>query len=278
MHPLESEPARRYLELLRHCLCRDLFPDERYDMSKGYLQKMPFDAGLRKEGKDWPTEAVTMVGSKRLQNLEKCCRLALQEGIAGDFVEAGIWRGGCAILMRAILAMASDGSRKVWLFDSFSGLPKPNVKDFPQDEPDRLWTFNEYLAVSLEEVKANFARFNLLDEQTRFVEGWFRDTIPRAQIDSISVLRLDGDLYESTWLALTHFYPKISAGGFLIVDDYALPTCKAAVDDFRSQHSIDSAITEIDWTGIFWRKSDKALPSAVGHELEIELPAGQFRA
>jgi len=72
------------------------------------------------------------------------------------------------------------------------------VKNYPQDEPDRLWTFNEYLGVSLAEVKANFERFDLLDERTRFVEGWFRDTIPQAKVDSISVLRLDGDLYEST--------------------------------------------------------------------------------
>jgi len=103
-------------------------------------------------------------------------------------------------------------------------------------------------------VKANFERFDLLDERTRFVEGWFRDTIPQAKVDSISVLRLDGDLYESTWLVLGHLDPRVLPGGFVIIDDYALPTCKAAVDDFRAKHSIHSSITTIDWSGIFWRK------------------------
>ena len=94
-----------------------------------------------------------------------------------------------------------------------------------------------------------------LDERTQFVKGWFRDTIPHSEVKNISVLRLDGDMYESTWLVLTHFYPKLSAGGFIIIDDYgAIPSCKAAVDDFRAQQSILSAISEVDWTGIFWRK------------------------
>jgi O-methyltransferase len=278
MHVLSTEPARRYLELLRHCLCRDHFPDERYAVSQGHLQKLPFDAGLRARGKDWPTEAVTMVGSKRLRHLEKCCVKALQEGIAGDFVETGIWRGGCGILMRAVLAAAGDVSRNVWLFDSFRGLPKPDVQAFPQDEPDRLWTFNNYLGVSVEEVKANFERFNLLDERTQFVSGWFRDTIPDAAVNSISVLRLDGDLYESTWLVLTHLYPKVAPGGFIIVDDYALQTCKAAVDDFRSQHSIDSAITEINWSGIFWRKPGKSRLARSNNRARIRLLAAKFRA
>ena len=156
--------------------------------------------------------------------------------------------------MRAVLAATGDETRKVWLFDSFAGLPKPDAKNYPQDEPDRLWTFNEYLAVSVTEVKANFERFDLLDERTRFVEGWFRDTVPTTKVDSISVLQLDGDLYESTWLVLDHLYPKVSPGGFVIIDDYALDTCKAAVDDFRTRHRIHSPVSTIDWSGIFWRK------------------------
>jgi len=87
--------ARRYLDLLRHALCRDRFPDARYDMSSGSLQLMPFDLALRAQGRDLPLEAVTMVGTKRLENLQNCCRSALEEGIPGDFVETGVWRGGC---------------------------------------------------------------------------------------------------------------------------------------------------------------------------------------
>jgi Macrocin-O-methyltransferase (TylF) len=131
--------------IVRHALCRDRFPDARYDMSSGSLKLMPFDPALRAQGGDWPLEAVTMVGTKRLENLENTCCTALEEGIPGDFVETGVWRGGCGILMRAILAATGDEIRKVWLFDSFAGLPKPDVKNYSQDEPDRLWTFNEFL-------------------------------------------------------------------------------------------------------------------------------------
>ncbi len=106
----------------------------------------------------------------------------------------------------------------------------------------------------LGESESELSAYELLDERTKFVAGWFRDTIPQAEVDSISVLRLDGDLYESTWLVLTHLYPKLSPSGFVIIDDYALTTCKAAVDDFRKRHSINSPITQVDWSGIFWRK------------------------
>jgi O-methyltransferase len=198
---------------------------------------------LRQDGKDWPTEADTMVGMRRLDNLHECCMSVVRDSIPGDFVETGIWRGGCGILMRAVLEALKDRNRKVWLFDSFEGLPKPDSASFPKDKDDPHWTYAHYLSVSLEQVKANFAKYELLDERTQFVKGWFRDTIPNSNIKNISVLRLDGDMYESTWLVLTHLYPKLSSGGFTIIDDYgAIPSCKAAVDDFRAKDSIASPL------------------------------------
>ena len=122
-----NSDARRYLDLLRHALGRDRFPDARYEMSSGSLQLMPFGPALRAQGRDWPLEAVTMVGTKRLENLENYCCTVLEERIPGDFVETGVWRGGCGILMRAVLATTGDEIRKVWLFDSFAGLPKPDA-------------------------------------------------------------------------------------------------------------------------------------------------------
>jgi hypothetical protein len=246
--------ARLYMRLLKRCLTRDLFPDQRYDFGD-LAHPVPYSKELRQNGKDWPTEADTMVGMKRLDNLHDCCWTAVRESVPGDFVETGIWRGGCGILMRAILDVLKDRQRRVWLFDSFEGLPKPDSESFPQDKDDPHWTYSSCLAVSLKQVKDNFEKYELLDERTQFVKGWFRDTIPHSEVKNISVLRLDGDMYESTWLVLTHFYPKLSAGGFIIIDDYgAIPSCKAAVDDFRAQQSILSAISAVDWTGIFWRK------------------------
>ncbi len=101
----------------------------------------------------------------------------------------------------------------------------------------------------------NFRRYNLLDDQVRFLPGWFKDTLHKAPIDRLAVLRLDGDMYESTIQALTALYPKVSPGGFLIVDDYALPGCKQAVDKFRASQRITEKMVEIDWTGWFWRKN-----------------------
>src|SRR5271165_2777210 len=246
--------ARLYLRLLKRCLTRDLFPDQRYEFGDAE-HPVPYCEELRQEGRDWPTEAETMVGMKRLDNLQECCLAALVDSVAGGCVEAGIWRGGCGILMRAMLDAFGDEQRQVWLFDSFEGLPKPDSQSFPKDKDDLHWTLSSYLGVSLGQVKDNFSRYELLDARTHFVKGWFRDTIPAADVDNIAVLRLDGDMYESTWIVLTHLYPKLQMGGFVIIDDYgAIPSCKAAVDDFRESHSIKSPVVAVDWTGVYWRK------------------------
>ena len=251
---LAAGSALLYLRLPKRCLIRDLFPDQRYDPP--HLDEvLPYSRELRQSGLDWPTEAETMVGMKRLENLQQCCTSAINDGIPGDFVETGVWRGGCGILLRATLEACEDRERKVWQFDSFQGLPKPDANSFPADDGDRLWTYGSYLGISLEEVKANFEKYELLDDRTIFIKGLFRDTVPHSEIGSISVLRLDGDMYESTWLVLTHFYPRLSRGGFVIIDDYgAIPNCKVAVDEFRREHCIDSPMTTVDWTGVFWRK------------------------
>ena len=156
--------------------------------------------------------------------------------------------------MRAVLAAYDVTDRNVWVADSFQGLPKPDVATYPADAGLDLWTADQ-LSVSADEVRANFAKYGLLDDQVRFLEGWFKDTLPSAPIDRIAVLRLDGDLYESTIQALEPLYPKVSEGGYVIVDDYNdIPACKAAVDDYRAAHGIESPLGEIDWTGIYWQK------------------------
>jgi len=89
----------------------------------------------------------------------------------------------------------------------------------------------------------------------RFLKGWFRDTLPAAPIGKLALLRLDGDLYESTRDALHALYGKLSPGGFLLVDDYGdFPPCRKAVDEFRAEHRIDAPIVEVDWSGVYWRK------------------------
>ena len=112
--------------------------------------------------------------------------------------------------MRAILKAYGVTDRRVLAADSFDGLPAPNPLQFPQDADDTHHK-NAYLAVSLGEVKANFERYGLLDEQVMFIKGWFRDTLPDVPADALAVLRLDGDMYESTWDALANLFPKLSS-------------------------------------------------------------------
>jgi hypothetical protein len=198
--------------------------------------------------------AHTMIGLKRLDNIQYCVEEVIKNNIPGDLIETGVWRGGATILMRAILKTHGITNRRVWVADSFEGLPKPEGEIYPHDRGDKHYTHKE-LAVSLEQVKQNFQKYGLLDEQVCFLKGWFKDTLPNATIERISVARLDGDMYESTMDALNNLYHKISVGGFLIVDDYgAVKGCKNAVLDFRNKHAIKEKIITIDWTGVYWQK------------------------
>ena len=108
--------------------------------------------------------------------------------------------------------------------------------------------------MSVESVRENFRRYGLLDDRVRFVEGWFRDTLPKLRTNTWALVRLDGDMYESTMDGLINLYDGLSVGGFLIVDDLALDPCREAVEDFRRERRIEDPIEEIDWTGGYWRK------------------------
>jgi O-methyltransferase len=260
-----------YIDLIKRCLTNSIYPDSeklvlRPDkpikralinlLTRSGLQVVrPMSAGARLEGRSWPQYAHTMIGQARLDNIEKCVEQVLEDGVPGDLIETGVWRGGSTILMRAILKARGDVTRRVWVADSFAGLPAPNVERYPADA-GLTFHLADHLAVSLDEVKSNFGRYGLLDDQVVFLKGWFSETLPTAPIESLAVMRLDGDLYESTMDALVNLYPKLSSGGFVIVDDYAdIPACKQAVDDFRSQHRIRDEIVPIDWTGVYWRRS-----------------------
>ena len=248
-----ASPRQLYLDLLKLCLTRLIFPD--CEVNEQMVPTGHYDRDKRLRGQDWPSEAETMIGLSRLTHLEKCVIEVLENNVPGDLVETGVWRGGASILMRAVLKAYGDFERTVWLADSFEGLPRPNAC-CPADTGDRLAEFNAYLGVSLECVQANFARYGLHDGQVRFLEGWFHETLPAAPIDRIAVLRLDGDMYQSTMDALVNLYSKISVGGYLIIDDYgAIPACKAAIHDFRDAHQIVEPIQWIDWTGAFWKRA-----------------------
>jgi O-methyltransferase len=261
-----------YLDLMKRVLTRSLMPDqevrnihprglgalvERAARKRGYRVVAPVPADRREDGRDWPQTAETMIGLKRLDNLQRCIETALADGVPGDLIETGVWRGGATIFMRAVLAAHNITDRTVWGADSFEGLPPPTHAADVADG-GKFDSFDQ-LAVPLETVRANFERYGLLDDQVRFLVGWFSETLSSAPINKLAVARLDGDLYESTWDAIAVLYPKLSPGGFLIVDDYGcVPACAKAIGDFRAKHGITEPIEQIDWTGVFWRKHSQA--------------------
>jgi O-methyltransferase len=256
-----------YLDLLRRDLTRygsdELVPVGWYRLGRplfnirNYMlvRKRPFNKQMRDLGLDWPADALTMIGMQRLTSLQQCVETVLDQDVPGDLVECGVWRGGASILMRAVLATYGDEKRCVWLADSFAGVPPPDTAHYKADKGIKLHRAAGVLAVSETQVRANFERYGLLDDQVRFLPGWFKDTLQDAPIDRIAVLRLDGDLYESTIQALDALYPRLSPGGFCIVDDYhALKACEQAVTDYRARHGVTEQIEEIDGTGVLWRK------------------------
>ena len=262
-----AEIRHRYLELLTSALTHTLYdpldtrelPDyvrEAYGgefKRQGVTFDLPSAQQQRAEGRDRPIYAQTMIGVHRLRNVRNCAEAALMGGIPGDLIEAGTWRGGAAIMMRGVLEAHRIADRRVVVADSFRGLPEPDAERYPADASDLNYTAEE-LAISLEEVRANFERYGLLDERVEFVEGWFRDTLPGLSERTWAVVRLDGDLYESTMDGLTNLYPQLSPGGFLIIDDYGFDNCREAVEDYRRDNGVDAPVTEVDWTGAFWRK------------------------
>ncbi len=215
----------------------------------------PYDPKLREVGQDWPARAESMIGLKRMDNLRHCIEQIIKDDVPGDLIETGVWRGGACIFMKANLVAWGDTTRTIWLADSFEGLPKPNAELYPADAGDTLHQEGN-LQVGPDQVRHNFERYGLLDDRIRFLVGWFKDTLPTAPIEQLALARLDGDMYESTIQAIEALYPKLSPGGFLVIDDFGSHASQAgrAIHDYRAAHGIDEEIIEIDPFGAYWRK------------------------
>ena len=195
-------------------------------------------------------DAVTMIGRDRLENLHGAMNTVLDDKIPGHVIETGVWRGGACIFMRGLLKDRGVHDRSVFVADSFRGLPEP---EYLQDA-DSKHHLDECLMVSEQTVQRNFAAYDLADDQVQIVPGWFKDTLPPLDFP-FAIIRLDGDMYGSTMEALNALYPRLSKGGFCIIDDYGLEACRKAVDDYRAEHRINAPLERIDWTGVYWRKA-----------------------
>jgi hypothetical protein len=200
------------------------------------------------------TTGATMIGRARMDNLHDCLKAVHADGVPGDLIECGVWRGGACIFMAGFLAAHGIENRKVWVADSFAGLPPPTMKE--DEGLDLSGAKYPMLVVDEDHVRELFRRFDLGLDHVRFARGWFRDTLATLPIEHLAVLRLDGDLYESTMDGFTALYDKVPPGGFVIVDDYgALEPCKRATHEFRAAREITDPIVDIDGIGVYWRKT-----------------------
>jgi len=252
-HTTVSDLRSLYLNLLKRVLTDTVFtaePDD--DESMQYLQDF-----IRHYIRG---RALTMVPLARLDNLERCALDVIEHDVPGDFIETGVWRGGVTIFMRAIVE-AYNQDRRVWVADSFTGLPEPDASKYPIEADTHhgkvMSTVYDHFAVGLDQVKENFVRFGFLDHRVRVLKGWFKDTLSSAEISQLAILRLDGDYYESTHDALVHLYPKLSPGGYVIIDDYGEDTwtyCRRAVDDYRERVGLRQPLAQVDSKCFYWKK------------------------
>lgn len=305
--PADADGKALYLDLIKRAVANILYEDVPSWIFDRETRKITaaerFHLERRVTGEDGPTAAHTMIGMKRLDNIQFCLEQVLKNNVPGDVAETGVLAGGATIFMRAILKAYGDTRRRVFVCDSFMAQPTTPAPKIAQwalktaaSLPDKAWQrqlFHILQAVnpvkslpdaknpsdelvdyvmqilqngdrmaiptrdtSLDGVKSNFARYGLLDDQVVFAKGYFSETLPRLDADAFSVIRLDGDLYESTMDSLQCLYPKLSHGGFCIIDDFsALSDCRNAVEGYRREHGIADPIQAIDYQAIFWQKS-----------------------
>ncbi|MEJ2619793.1 MAG: TylF/MycF/NovP-related O-methyltransferase [Candidatus Thiodiazotropha sp.] len=277
--PTPSGPDQLYLDLLKRALTRTLVAKniERHSLNpkrpifavtnkviKNILTPLKLELVKNIESSEHDyiesthsantrnEEAETMLGIKQLDQMQAAITDVVNNNIPGDALEAGVWRGGMTIFMRGVLRVLNDNSRNVWVVDSFEGLPAPDKNH------DSFGWVEEDMSVSLDDVKKNFQRYNLDDENVKYLKGFFSETLPQAPIDKLSILRVDADLYESTLSVLEPLYPKLSVGGYAIFDDYQnLKDCQRAINEYRQKHNITDEIIEIDQRAIYWKKTNQ---------------------
>lgn len=261
-----------YLDLLKLTLCelagtRTSSVTRTFDGNVTSRELEGEQLRFRTAGMDWPLHGLTMIGLARLDHLQRCVESIVRDGVEGDLIEAGAWRGGAAILMRATLDSLGDSGRTVWVADSFQGFPEAQEPEGNGYNLDADLSAVDYLAVPLEEVRQSFTRFGL-DRGVKFVRGFFEETLPALGNRRWAIVRLDGDTYGATWVSLEALYPGLAVGGYLIVDDYLqIDSCRAAADKFRREHGITEPIEPIDWSGAVWRReSDVSLAPERGDQ------------
>lgn len=204
------------------------------------------------ERSDWKIDRAscptTLLRKGQLDLIEQAAVALEKDKIPGDYIEAGIWRGGAVLLMRALLDAYEISGRKVFAADSFARIPK-NVRAV--NDPVDQW--RDRWVASIDEVRQNIARFGMLDDRIVFVEGFFAESLARLSDERFALVRLDSDSYDSVETSLDYLYPLVSQGGIVIIDDWHLPGCRMAVEDYRARYGIRDEVREYD-ANAYWVK------------------------
>jgi O-methyltransferase len=230
---------------------------------------------------------LSMISDERLLDIGRFVANVLDDGIPGNLVECGVWRGGASFLMADILERHGD-DQLVWMFDSFEGLPLPEEIDGPAalrlaagaTDPSEF----KNCVASLEEVTSAAASLGL-SHRTRIVKGWFDQTLPAAasEIGQIALLHIDADWHASVKCCLEHLYDSVSPNGFVVFDDYfTYDGCAVAVHEFLGARRLGDRLQATRGHAYFrkaWESRDRGrlaarrardIPPVMCHRFEAE--------
>lgn len=202
----------------------------------------------------------SLVGWQGMEATYDCTRQVLIEKIPGDLVECGVAQGGSALLIALVQKKYGGDSRRLWLFDSYEGLPDPTAKDFAGGRTGshiRPLPKGSCLGTIEEVSRLLFAEHRLSERTVRLVKGWFENTLPATspEIDAIALLRLDGDWYESTKVCLETLFDKVSSHGYVVLDDYfSCYGCQRATDEFLAARGLTATINPDGRGGAYFQK------------------------
>ena len=266
-------------------------------MRETVLDAVYSSATYKQDGSSRPpasgrNSALTMAGRRRLNNVRDLLRVAVRHGVAGDFVETGSWKGGLSFLAAAVLRSLGElGSRRVWLCDSFRGIPPPIATQKAVNIDKTAWRKGLGNDNSPALARTRATRLGFDEASVRIAPGWFNESLPRlAQSNGvawrIAVLRLDGDTYFSTLEALEALYDRVPPGGFVVVDDYMdWRGCFEAISDFRRKRDIYDPLVTVYHApeasgeilrGVYWRKDHSPCgdgsPAIRWHSTDPDLP------
>jgi hypothetical protein len=203
--------------------------------------------------------AYTMTSAERVEALVNAVRYIAANGVAGDIVECGVWRGGSSMAAALTLKELGDERRHLYLYDTFEGMSAPTEEDVTLDGVAAKGKFverqlseesSDWCRALLDDVRQNVASTGYPPDRLHFIKGKVEATLPASMpAGPIALLRLDTDWYESTRHELLHLYPRLVRGGVLIVDDYGhWAGARKAVDEYFSAHPPALLLNRIDYT------------------------------